>query len=211
MTETKKPETFPVLISREIRDNRFFNDQPRTVPFGFVEAHRRQIEANHGRRLEQLLAGGGLDWIELYAAAIGCDSYDKRVTSMTPIAVCDALAKLLIAWRAAQPRLADTAEQREGRAAIDKPMTDAPCLFGEKPAETVLPRRMLGAPKGLDIHRSGAMYERRDEVMTGSTPNRVIFSICGMDREGMSRILEKHGAGIAAAITKAMRGRFGAL
>lgn len=36
------------------------------ISIGAVEAHRAQIERNHGLTLEQLNADGGLDWIELW-------------------------------------------------------------------------------------------------------------------------------------------------
>lgn len=61
---------FPVLNQQNcrLRDRKIM---PRSVPWAFVEAFRRQAEENHGQTLERLAERGGLAPEEMWVAAHG--------------------------------------------------------------------------------------------------------------------------------------------
>lgn len=88
--KAKSARTFPVLKGWMAADDKA--RCPDTIPWKMVESMRKQIEANHGRTLEDL-ANYGLSPLELWLAARGQDLPRGRIYERQEAQALDWLIK----------------------------------------------------------------------------------------------------------------------
>ena len=80
------PDTFPIMHSRVA-----------ALPWTIVEAHRVQIERNHGQTLERLTERGGIDAVEMSAAMKGMNPWQGTLLKLED---CDAMLERRVeSWR----------------------------------------------------------------------------------------------------------------
>ena len=77
-------QRFRVIVGQSRLPQAVRDRWPRSVPWTFVEAFRKQAEYNHDQTLEQLNARGGLGPDEMWLAAHGQELSKYRQTMPVP-------------------------------------------------------------------------------------------------------------------------------